>query len=231
MRALSRLLLAALSCVGCASTHVDDGPVPPPPQDCETDTECEMILDQAQQRVDRCSENGREGAACNQARKDYFVVKATVDRFRAKEYLRIVAREEEEERRRRYRAEIARQEDEQKRVQNEREVVAAREEARLDFYRGLAFEDQLQLLIQCRRAGIEKRSDLGIERDCDELLADLITLASTDAEKSALQTADQRAKASVERENKTRQAEEKRQDEALAKQIVVELKSARTQGQ
>ncbi len=217
-RILLSLLVAVFAAVGCGRGVFlqDDGFSDRLPNECTERWECSALLEEARRREATCETNTIGRVRCDEARADLSAVERMKQRFDERDTEEARARAERE-RERAEREEAERQRAEEEALREEQAMLAleqrkaekAAEEARLSFYRPMTLDLRRQRLVRCHQDGSEVRQDLGVARDCDTLLVDLLAVAESDEEKQRLVRANEEA---IEAVRKAKEAEERREE-------------------
>lgn len=218
MRGSKWLVVCVLSAAGGCGRGVflqDDGFSASMPEECGSRWECVALLEEARRREATCEENTIGKVRCDEARADLHAVERMKQRFdeRERERLELVAErerakaEQEEESRARAEEEQERDEERRRALEAQRAEQAA-EKARLDVYRFMTLPLRIKRLVRCREDGGELRRDLGVSRDCDTLLVDLLAVTEDDGDKQALVRANEET---IDAARKAREAAAKRE--------------------
>lgn len=220
-------LFFATAAAGCGRGVFlqDDGFSQSLPQECSSRWECTALLETARRREATCEPNTVGKVRCDEARADLHAVERMKQRFddRDAERLELAAERDraEAERQEAERArteEEALREEEERRAQEVRLAEQAAENARLDFYRPMTLQLRIQRLVRCQEDGAESRQDLGVSRNCDTLLVDLLAVTDDDGDKQALVRANEEAIDATRRAQEAEQKREEAQREAQARQ-------------
>lgn len=209
------LLAAAAAGCGRGVFLQDDGFSQSLPPECGTRWECVTLLEKARRREVTCEENTVGKVRCDEARADLNAVERMKERFDDRETERLelaaerqrLSTEQEEEERARAEEEQQREEEQWRVLEAERAEQAA-ENARLDVYRFMTPPLRIQRLVRCQEDGGETRQDLGVSRNCDTLLVDLLAVTEIDSDKQALVRANEEA---IEAVRKAKEAGEERE--------------------
>lgn len=194
----------------------DDGFSERLPGECSERWECTALLEEARRREATCEPNTVGRVRCDEARADLNAVERMKQRFdeREAENERVAAERqlkqaELEEAERASAEEEALREEQAMLVLEQRRVEEAAREARLGFYRPMTLDLRRQRLLRCHQDGTEVRQDLGVSRDCDTLLVDLLAVAQSDEEKQLLVRANEEA---IEAVRKAKDAAQEREE-------------------
>jgi hypothetical protein len=186
------------------------------PGECSERWECTALLEEARRREATCEPNTVGRVRCDEARADLNAVERMKQRFdeREAEKERVAAERqlkqaELEEAERASAEEEALREEQAMLVLEQRRVEETAREARLGFYRPMTLDLRRQRLVRCHQDGTEVRQDLGVSRDCDTLLVDLLAVAQSDEEKQLLVRANEEA---IEAVRKAKDAEQQREE-------------------